>query len=147
MIFKISDGIIIPADIYNEALKSLSCSRVYDLFGNVIGGTEGIPSYELIHALDTPSIFNRFTYRDDAGMRSCRLGIPLKISDCRNITDEFKDAYAKYRKKVNHSVADMMFDGDIVNIYKKKIRPMRISTKSNRKKKYKSSIWLYLNNT
>lgn len=131
MIFKIGDGINVPTDIYNEALKSLSCSRVYDLFGNVIDGTAGIPTYELIHALDTPINFNKFTYRDGAGMRSCRMGIPLKISDCRNITDEFKDAYAKYRKKVNHSVADMMFDGDIVNIYKKKIRPMRISTKSN----------------
>ena len=131
MVFEIGDGITIPSDIYHKALLSLSHSRVYDLFGNVIGGTEGIPSYELIHALDTPSIFNRFTYRDDASMRSCRLGIPLKISDCRNITDEFKDAYAKYRKKVNHSVVDRMFDGDIVNIYRKKIRPMRIYTKSN----------------
>lgn len=131
MVFEIGDGIIIPADIYHEALKSLSCSRIYDLFGNVINGIDDIPTYELIHALDTPINFNRFTYRNAAGMRSCRMGIPLKISDCRNITDEFKDAYAKYRKKVDHSVVDRMFDGDIVNIYRKKIRPMRIYTKSN----------------
>ena len=51
MIFKIGDGIIVPTDIYNEALKSLSCSRVYDLFGNVIDGMAGIPTYELIHAI------------------------------------------------------------------------------------------------
>ena len=117
MVFETSDGIIIPADMYHKALKSLSCSRVYDLFGNVINGIEGIPTYELIHALDTPINFNKFTYRDGAGMRSCKMGIPLKISDCRNITDEFKDAYAKYRKKVNHSVVDTLFDGDFVNIY------------------------------
>ena len=131
MVFETSDGIIVPADMYHEAMLKLSRSRIYDLFGNVINGIEGIPTYELIHALDNPINFNKFTYRDGAGMRSCRMGIPLKISDCRNITDEFKDAYAKYRKNVNHSVVDRMFDGDIVNIYKKKIRPMIIYTHSN----------------
>lgn len=131
MVFETSDGIIVPADMYRKAMLNLSLSQIYDLFGNVINGIEGILIYELIHALDNPINFNKFTYRDGAGMRSCRMGIPLKISDCRNITDEFKDAYAKYRKKVNYSVADMMFDGDIYTIYRKKIRPMRIYTKSN----------------
>lgn len=31
MVFETSDGIIIPADMYHKALKSLSCSRVYKI--------------------------------------------------------------------------------------------------------------------
>lgn len=66
--------------------------------------------FELKHALEN---FDDYTYKSFPECVAVRLGIPHKISDCKNLNDEFKEEYYHMmKKKINNNHE---FDGDILN--------------------------------
>lgn len=76
--------------------------------------------FELKNALEN---FDGYVYKDFPECAAVRLGIPHKISDCKNLNDEFKeDYYHMMRKKINNTHE---FDGDILNtiLHFRKNRP------------------------
>lgn len=66
--------------------------------------------FELKHALEN---FDEYVYKSFPECVTVRLGIPHKISDCKNLNDEFKEEYYHMmKKKINNNHE---FDGDILN--------------------------------
>lgn len=66
--------------------------------------------FELKHALEK---FDEYVYKSFPECVAVRLGIPQKISDCKNLNDDFKEEYYRMMNKKLKPVND--FDGDIIN--------------------------------
>lgn len=70
--------------------------------------------------------FDAFVY-DDGFNLAYRLGIPQPISDCRNLTDEFKEAYIEFMKRRDMLIANE-FSGDVLYTYypEKRLKSLRL---------------------
>ena len=66
--------------------------------------------FELRHALEK---FDEYVYKSFPECVAVRLGIPQKISDCKNLNDDFKEEYYHMMNKKVKPKND--FDGDIIN--------------------------------
>jgi hypothetical protein len=66
--------------------------------------------FELRHALEK---FDEYVYKSFPECVAVRLGIPQKISDCKNLNDDFKEEYYHMLNKKVKPKND--FDGDIIN--------------------------------
>lgn len=66
--------------------------------------------FELKHALEK---FDEYVYKSFPECVAVRLGIPQKISDCKNLNDDFKEEYYHMMNKKVKPKNE--FDGDIIN--------------------------------
>lgn len=76
--------------------------------------------FELKNALEN---FDGYVYKYFPECVAVRLGIPHKISDCKNLNDEFKEEYYHMMKKKMNNAHE--FDGDVINtiLHFRKNRP------------------------
>lgn len=66
--------------------------------------------FELKHALEK---FDEYVYKSFPECVAVRLGIPQKISDCKNLNDDFKEEYYHMMNKKVKPKNE--FDGDVIN--------------------------------